>query len=433
MKKKTVMAMLVMCMALSAAACADGGNKESSQKETGSTETADKEETKEEAKEEKTDETKEEAKEAASVRLVSVDDISKYVTVGEYKGLKLDKVTVPVSDEDIDAEIEFRLQENPEEVPDASVEEGDQVRINYTGTVDGKTIEGGTQENYDLTVGGESIAEGFDDGLIGMKKGETKEISVTFPEDYYDSELAGKTGVYQVTLQSVSRIPELTDQWVAENTESKTIDEYRNAVRSDLEKYTDEAAELQLYADGWNTVLENSEIIEYPEEDVEKAIEAYKALNGEYIEQAQMDMSEFLRSQGLTEEEYEAECRQYAETKVEQNLIVQYIMDQEDLSLEDDTAKELQTTLFRQYGVTTLSEIVDIYGQTEVNESLALLRVEKFIADNAEIDEKVGGGDDLAQNEDALTEEDVYDTVEEDTAIETEDGADDGEAPVVEE
>lgn len=433
MKKKTVMAMLVMCMALSAAACADGGNKESSQKETGSTETADKEETKEEAKEEKTDETKEEAKEAASVRLVSVDDISKYVTVGEYKGLKLDKVTVPVSDEDIDAEIEFRLQENPEEVPDASVEEGDQVRINYTGTVDGKTIEGGTQENYDLTVGGESIAEGFDDGLIGMKKGETKEISVTFPEDYYDSELAGKTGVYQVTLQSVSRTPELTDQWVAENTESKTIDEYRNAVRSDLEKYTDEAAELQLYADGWNTVLENSEIIEYPEEDVEKAIEAYKALNGEYIEQAQMDMSEFLRSQGLTEEEYEAECRQYAETKVEQNLIVQYIMDQEDLSLEDDTAKELQTTLFRQYGVTTLSEIVDIYGQTEVNESLALLRVEKFIADNAEIDEKVGGGDDLAQNEDALTEEDVYDTVEEDTAIETEDGADDGEAPVVEE
>lgn len=433
MKKKTVMAMLVMCMALSAAACADGGNKESSQKETGNTETADKEETKEEAKEEKTDETKEEAKEAASVRLVSVDDISKYVTVGEYKGLKLDKVTVPVSDEDIDAEIEFRLQENPEEVPDASVEEGDQVRINYTGTVDGKTIEGGTQENYDLTVGGESIAEGFDDGLIGMKKGETKEISVTFPEDYYDSELAGKTGVYQVTLQSVSRTPELTDQWVAENTESKTIDEYRNAVRSDLEKYTDEAAELQLYADGWNTVLENSEIIEYPEEDVEKAIEAYKALNGEYIEQAQMDMSEFLRSQGLTEEEYEAECRQYAETKVEQNLIVQYIMDQEDLSLEDDTAKELQTTLFRQYGVTTLSEIVDIYGQTEVNESLALLRVEKFIADNAEIDEKVGGGDDLAQNEDALTEEDVYDTVEEDTAIETEDGADDGEAPVVEE
>nr|WP_294444426.1 trigger factor [uncultured Blautia sp.] len=431
MKKKTVMAMLVMCMALSAAACADGGNKESSQKETGSTETA--EADKEETKEEKTDGKKEDEKEEASVRLVSVDDISKYVTVGEYKGLELDKVTVPVSDEDIDAEIEFRLQENPVEVPDASVEEGDRVRINYTGTVDGKTIDGGTQENYDLVVGGESIAEGFDDGLIGMKKGETKEISVTFPEEYYDSELAGKAAVYQVTLQSVSRTPELTDQWVAENTESKTIEEYRNTVRKDLENYTNEAAELQLYADAWNTVLENSEIIEYPEEDVQKAAEAYKALNGEYIEQAQMDMSEFLKAQGLTEEEYEAECRQYAETKVEQNLIVQYIMDQEGLSLEDDAAKELQTTLFRQYGVTDLSEIVDIYGQTEVDESLALLRVEKFIADNAEIDEKVGSGDDLAQNEDALTEEDVYDTVEEDTAIETEDGADDGEAPVVEE
>ena len=125
-------------------------------------------------------------------------------------------------------------------------------------------------------------------------------------------------------------------------------------------------------------------------------------------------MSEFLKSQGITEEEYEEDCRQYAEAKVKQNLIVQYIMDEENLSVDDKEAEALDKKLLQQYGATDISEVVDLYGEREVNETRALLRVEKFIVDQAEVDQKVGGGDELAENEDAVTEEGAYDTQTED-------------------
>ena len=94
-------------------------------------------------------------------------------------------------------------------------------------------------------------------------------------------------------------MPELTDEWVAANTESKTADEYKAAVKKELEANAEEMALYQLYGDAWYTVLENSEVLEYPKEDVEKASEAYKEMYKQYLDQAQMDMSEFLRSQDV--------------------------------------------------------------------------------------------------------------------------------------
>lgn len=428
MKKKTVIAMLVMCMALSAAAC--GEKKTSEETKSGTEASAD--ESKETA--ENTDNKKEDSKKS-QVRLVSVTDLSKYIKVGEYKDLSLERVLVPVVDEEVEAEIDYRLQEKAEEVQDAAAEEGDQVRISFSGTIDGQSFDGSTEEDYDIVVGESGIADGFDDGIIGMKKGETKEITVTFPEDYYDSELVGKTAVYQVTVQKISRVPELTDEWVAANTESKTADEYKAAVKKELEANAEEMALYQLYGDAWYTVLENSEVLEYPKEDVEKASEAYKEMYKQYLDQAQMDMSEFLRSQGLSEEEYEEECKAYAEEKVKQNLIVQYIIDEEGLSLDDEEAKKLQEDMLKQYGAADLAELTEIYGQTEVDESLALLRVEKFIVDQAQISEKVGEGDDLAENEDAYTE-DTYDTqdgMETDTGEDAEIPEEEGESDVPEE
>lgn len=428
MKKKAVIAMLVMCMALSAAAC--GEKKTSEETKSGTEASAD--ESKETA--ENTDNKKEDSKKS-QVRLVSVTDLSKYIKVGEYKDLSLERVLVPVVDEEVEAEIDYRLQEKAEEVQDAAAEEGDQVRISFSGTIDGQSFDGSTEEDYDIVVGESGIADGFDDGIIGMKKGETKEITVTFPEDYYDSELVGKTAVYQVTVQKISRVPELTDEWVAANTESKTADEYKAAVKKELEANAEEMALYQLYGDAWYTVLENSEVLEYPKEDVEKASEAYKEMYKQYLDQAQMDMSEFLRSQGLSEEEYEEECKAYAEEKVKQNLIVQYIIDEEGLSLDDEAAKKLQEDMLKQYGAADLAELTEIYGQTEVDESLALLRVEKFIVDQAQISEKVGEGDDLAENEDAYTE-DTYDTqdgMETDTGEDAEIPEEEGESDVPEE
>ena len=401
MKKKTVLAMLIMCMAFSSAAC--GNEKEGS--------TAQTEETAEgETGGNETEGASEDGEEAEKVRLVSVSNVSDYVTIGTYKGLELDNIVQPVSDEDVEAEIEYRLQDSSEEVTDGTVEEGDFATVNFTGTIDGQDFEGGTEEDYDFTVGDSGMVSDFDNGVIGMKKGETKEVTVAFPEDYSDPAVAGKTAVYEITLQRFTRAPELTDEWVAENSDVKTTDEYRQAVKAELEENANEMAKLDLYASAWTMVLDASEVKEYPQEDLDAAVQAYKDLNDQYIQEAGMDMSEFLESQGITEEEYEEECTRYAEAKVEQNLIVQGIMDQEGLSFEDQETQELQGQLIQEYGVTDINQMVEIYGQQEVNESLALLRVEKFIVDNATIDEKVGGGDDLAENEDAVTENEAYDT-----------------------
>ena len=101
----------------------------------------------------------------SQVRLVSVTDLSKYIKVGEYKDLSLERVLVPVVDEEVEAEIDYRLQEKAEEVQDAAAEEGDQVRISFSGTIDGQSFDGSTEEDYDIVVGESGIADGFDDGI----------------------------------------------------------------------------------------------------------------------------------------------------------------------------------------------------------------------------------------------------------------------------
>ena len=115
-----------------------------------------------------------------------------------------------------------------------------------------------------------------------------------------------------------------------------------------------------------------------------------------------MDMSDFLEEQGMTEDDYEDECNEYAKSKVEQNLIVQGIMDAEGLSLDDEETQKLQEEMLTDYGFSSVDEMVETYGQQEVNESLALLRVEHFIVDNATINETTGEGD--IANEDADSE-----------------------------
>ena len=427
MKKKTVAAILVMCMVLSASACGKEAAKDAKNEKT--TETTDK---KSEEKAEKDDKTSKEA----SLKLVTVDDISDYVTIGEYKGLTLNRISQEVTDDDVQAEIDYDLEDKGEEIKDGTVESGDTVTINFTGTIDGKEFDGGSAEDYQLTVGEGSMIDGFEDGIIGMKDGETKELDLTFPEDYYDDSVAGKAVVFKVTLQKFTRKAELTDEWVAANTDYKTVDEYKNSVREQLEKDADTSADIDLYDSAWTEVLSASEIKKYPEADVNTAIEEYKAQTEQYVQEAGIEMSDFLEAQGISEDEYDDECKTYAESKVEQNLIVQGIMTEEGLTIEDSELDELKNLLCQEYGAASIDELVEYYGQQDVDESLALLRVQKFIVDQATVEEKTGSDDDLIANEDTDTDEDsdadmeiVDESLEEDTGDETtEDESEDAES-----
>ena len=416
MKKKAVVAMLIMCMAVSAAACGKSSDTEKTTTET--TDTKDSEDSEKDS----TDTDTKEAASSEGKRLVSVKDVSKYVTIGEYKGLELTRTSQPVTDDDVQAEINYNLEDNGTEVKDGTVENGDTVTINFTGTIDGKEFDGGSAEDYELVVGDGEMIDGFEDGIVGMKSGETKELDLTFPDDYYEESVAGKAVVFKVTLQKFTRPAELTDEWVAENTEYKTVDEYRAAVKTQLEDTAVQTADYELYSDAWNEVQAASEIKDYPKEDVDAAKKSYQELNEKYVKDAGMEMADFLESQGMSEEDYESECQQYAESKVEQNLIVQGIMDAEGLSIDDEETQKLKDDLIEEYGFASIDEMIETYGEQEINESLALLRVERFIVDNAIVTEVAG--DDADAVDEGYDLEEYDESMDIDTGDDTEDNVD---------
>ena len=416
MKKKAVVAMLIMCMAVSATACGKSSDTEKTTTET--TDTKDSEDSKEDS----TDTDTKETDSSEGNRLVSVKDVSKYVTIGEYKGLELNRTSQSVTDDDVQAEINYDLEDNGTEVKDGTVENGDTVTINFTGTIDGKEFDGGSAEDYELVVGDGEMIDGFEDGIVGMKSGETKELDLTFPDDYYEESVAGKAVVFKVTLQKFTRPAELTDEWVAENTEYKTVDEYRAAVKTQLEDTAVQTADYELYSDAWNEVQAASEIKDYPKEDVDAAKKSYQELNEKYVKDAGMEMADFLKSQGMSEEDYESECQQYAESKVEQNLIVQGIMDAEGLSIDDEETQKLKDDLIEEYGFASIDEMIETYGEQEVNESLALLRVERFIVDNANVTEVAG--DDADAVDEGYDLEEYDESMDIDTGDDTEDNVD---------
>lgn len=397
MKKRIYLAMLAACLALTVAGCGESGKTETDTAET------------QENIDGKT-------AEAGVSRLVSVDNVDKYITLGEYKGLTLDNTVEVITDDDVQARIDQELQDKAEAVSDGA-QEGDLVTVNYVGTIDGETFDGGTANNYDFIIGNGGMFQEFEQGVIGMKKGETKEIAVEFPSDYSDSTLAGKKADYKVTVQNVRRAPELTDEWVTKNTDYTTVEEYREGTRKTLEKEARESAGEVLKNTAWNTVLENTEVKEYPEADVENAISEFRKSMEVYAKQADMTLEEFVESQGISQDAFDEQSRQYAEGKVKQNLIVQGIMDAEGLSLDDKESLEVQEELVKQMGAANLAELVDTYGQSYVDESVGLLRVEDFIVKNAKVSEKSANGDTVADNAEGAAEQ-AEDSASEDSQTE---------------
>ena len=406
MKKKTYLVILALCAAMAMTACGtSAGQKEETKSTAESQDTADEKDSKAADSAESDSDKESTGTVSGDTRLVSVDDVSKYVTIGQYKGLSIDKTVEAVTDDMVDGRIKEELQNKAEEVTEGSVQNGDVVTINYVGTKDGVAFDGGTANNYELTIGSGTFIDGFEDGIIGMKKGQTKDLDLTFPEEYSSEELAGQEVVFKVTLQSFKRAPELTDDWAAKNTDCKTAEEYRKEIRTTLEDAAKTSAQNTLRETAWNTVLSASEVKEYPQDDLDTAKTEFKTLYENYAKQGDMTLEDFVKAQGISMDDFEEQSSQYAEYKVKQNLIVQGIMDAENMTLEDEKSLSIQDELIKAYNVKDLAALVDKYGQAAVDESIGLLRVEDFILDNATVEEKVTAGDTEGVNGDDPSED----------------------------
>ena len=191
-------------------------------------------------------------------------DLDKVVKLGEYKGLKLTKKVKEVTDEDVDNAVADALEKTLVEV-DRAAQEGDTVNIDYVGTMDGEQFDGGTASGYDLKLGSHSFIDGFEDGLIGAKAGDTVTLNLTFPKNYTEA-LSGKAVTFTVTVNKVQESSKaISEEWVKNNTDYTSVADYNREIRVQLENQNNSDAESTMESEAWQNVLENSVINEYPD------------------------------------------------------------------------------------------------------------------------------------------------------------------------
>lgn len=381
MKKRAIMISMLLVMALSVTGCSQKTatkDKDTKTEETAKTDDA------EETESDNTEDTSEDT--PTTAELMAGIDVEKCVTLGDYKGVTVEKTIQSVTDEDVQNEIDNALANYPVEV-DQAAKEGDTVNIDYVGKIDGEEFDGGSDQGADLKLGSGKFLDGFEDGLIGARKGETRTLNLTFPEDY-TQDLAGKAVEFTVTVNAVKEpLSEPTDQWVADNIEGyDNIADYKAGIRSEQEESNEQTAENQVRYAAWTQVIDNCTINEYPETLVEVGKKLYEQQVETYAKYAGMELDAYIESSGLTQEEYQSNMEEYGKNVAAQALVCQAICDKEGFAIGDDDYQKALQDMLTEYGCTE-DELIQTYGQDNVEQSIMLNRVSNLILENANVTE----------------------------------------------
>lgn len=381
MKKRAIMISMLLVMALSVTGCSQKTatkDKDTKTEETAKTDDA------EETESDNTEDTSEDT--PTTAELMAGIDVEKCVTLGDYKGVTVEKTIQSVTDEDVQNEIDNALANYPVEV-DQAAKEGDTVNIDYVGKIDGEEFDGGSDQGADLKLGSGKFIDGFEDGLIGARKGETRTLNLTFPEDY-TQDLAGKAVEFTVTVNAVKEpLSEPTDQWVADNIEGyDNLADYKAGIRSEQEESNEQTAENQVRYAAWTQVIDNCTINEYPETLVEVGKKLYKQQVETYAKYAGMELDAYIESSGLTQEEYQSNMEEYGKNVAAQALVCQAICNKEGFAIGDDDYQKALQDMLTEYGCTE-EELIQTYGQDNVEQSIMLNRVSNLIMENANVTE----------------------------------------------
>lgn len=372
---------MLLVMALSVTGCSQKtATKDKDTKTEETAKTDDAEETESDNKEDTSEDT------PTTAELMAGIDVEKCVTLGDYKGVTVEKTIQSVTDEDVQNEIDNALANYPVEV-DQAAKEGDTVNIDYVGKIDGEEFDGGSDQGADLKLGSGKFIDGFEDGLIGARKGETRTLNLTFPEDY-TQDLAGKAVEFTVTVNAVKEpLSEPTDQWVADNIEGyDNLADYKAGIRSEQEENNEQTAENQVRYAAWTQVIDNCTINEYPETLVEVGKKLYEQQVETYAKYAGMELDAYIESSGLTQEEYQSNMEEYGKNVAAQALVCQAICDKEGFAIGDDDYQKALQDMLTEYGCTE-DELIQTYGQDNVEQSIMLNRVSNLILENANVTE----------------------------------------------
>ena len=310
------------------------------------------------------------------------------VTLGEYKGLSVDKVSNRVTAKEIDAKLEEEQKKNARTVvvEDRAVQDGDEVVLDFEGFVDGVAFEGGKGENYPLTIGSGSFIPGFEEQLIGAEAEKEVEVNVTFPEEYHSEDLAGKAAVFKCTVHEIKakELPELDDEFAAEVSEFDTLDAYKADIKAKIKE--------QKIADG-NRKKEDQAVekavanatMEIPEAIIDTQVNQMAQDFAQRIQQQGLSMEQYFQFTGMTAESMMEELRPQAVKRIETRLVLEAIAKAENIEITDERIDEELAKMAEAYKmeVEKLKEFMGENEKEQMKMDLAVQDAVTFLVDNA--------------------------------------------------
>ena len=280
--------------------------------------------------------------------LVATTPVKPEVKISSYKGMKIQKFEYTVKDEDVDAEIERLLERNARkvDVTDRAAQLKDVVNIDFVGTVDGVKFDGGEAEGFDLTLGSGQFIPGFEDQVVGMNIGETKDVNVTFPENYQAENLKGKPAVFAVKLNAIQgkELPELTDEFVKEATGSESIEAYKAKARERLQGQADRKANDATENSILNAIAENTEV-EIPQAMIEREIDGLVQKFEYQLMYQGLKLQDYLDFLKVTESDFRKNYEEQATKNVKSQLIISQIIADEKI---EATEEEVDAQIAKQ-------------------------------------------------------------------------------------
>ncbi len=258
--------------------------------------------------------------------------------LGEYKGLHVEKKEVEVTDEQVDAQIKDMMGRDAKMVvaeEGAVIEKGDFAIIDFAGTVDGEPFSGGEGKGYPLEVGSNSFIPGFEDQLVGLSKGDSTDVEVTFPEDYFVKDLAGKEAIFKVNIQDVKRkeLPELNDEYVASKTDFETVEELRANYKERMQKAAEANAKAEYEHELIDLAVANAKF-SVPEIMIEDKISQMVEEMKMSLESRKMSLDMYMQYTGLDMAKIRENQRPVAEENVKTDLVLDAIAKAEDIQVD---------------------------------------------------------------------------------------------------
>ncbi len=332
----------------------------------------------------------EEIKEGEPVVFTALVTTRPEVKLGEYKGIKVDKIDYTVTDEDVDKEIETVQARNARmvSVDDRAVAAGDTAVIDFEGFVDGVAFAGGKGEGYELEIGSNTFIPGFEDQLVGAKIDDLVDVNVTFPEEYHAEELKGKPAVFKVKVNEIKvrELPEIDDDFASEVSEFDTLAEYKADVKAKLEEKAKEKAEIEIQNAVIEKAVENAEF-DLPAAMVDNQVENMINDMAQNLAYQGMSLDMYLQYTGQTLDQMKEMYREPATKQVSAGLVVDAIAKAEGITVDAEELEMNLVDMSKKYNM-ELDKLKELISEPElenIKKEMAFTKTIEMLANNAAV------------------------------------------------